>query len=298
MKECLKGFCKKLNIERVGIAPIGPYKELEKILKDRIDKGYITGMEEEDIKKRINPKETMPDVASIIVCLFPYFTGYFDSNISKYTYSIDYHRIIKEKLDKIGEFLKERIENFSYKAFVDTGPLVDRYLAYLAGLGYFGINNNLINDKYGSYVFIGYILNNYKFEVDKPLNKTCKKCGECIKKCPGGAILGDFQMNPRRCLSFITQKKEELTQEERDILKKNKMVFGCDICQDVCPHNQNIEHTNMEEFRKNLIYILDEKEVLDMSNKAFKRKYGDRAFSWRGRKIILRNFEVLREIKN
>lgn len=296
MKRKLNEFCKTLNIDYVGIAPVGPYKELEKTLKDRIDRGYITGMEEKELKKRIDPKETMKDAKSIIVCLFPYFIGDYEyANISKYTYSIDYHIIIREKLEKIGRYLKENIEGFSYEAFVDTGPLVDRYLAYQAGLGYFGINNHIITEKYGSFVFIGYILNNYNFEEDKPLDKTCIKCGECIRKCPGGAILGDFKIDPRKCASFITQKKEGLTEEEIHILKKSNKVFGCDICQDVCPHNQKIVHTNMEEFKKDLIYTLKEDDISEMSNKAFKRIYKDRAFSWRGRKIILRNINVLKE---
>ncbi|QXM06529.1 tRNA epoxyqueuosine(34) reductase QueG [Crassaminicella indica] len=294
MKQKLKIFCKKLNIDYVGIAPVGPYNELKKILKDRAAKGYITGMEEEDLKKRIDPKETMKDAASVIVCLFPYFTGnYEDANIAKYTYALDYHRIIKEKLEVIGEFLKKHIKDFSYKPFVDTGPLVDRYIAYLAGLGYFGLNNHILTDQYGSYVFIGYIINNYPFKCDTPLDQTCIQCGKCIEKCPGGAILGNFEVDPRRCISFITQKKEALNDDEINILKKNKMVFGCDICQDVCPHNRNIEYTNIKEFRENLIYTIDEKELEELSNKAFKRKYGDRAFSWRGKKVILRNFNIL-----
>ncbi|QZY54152.1 tRNA epoxyqueuosine(34) reductase QueG [Crassaminicella profunda] len=294
MKKKLETFCKKLHIDNVGIAPVVPYKDLEKILKHRIEKGYITGMEEKDLKKRVDPKETMKDAASIIVCLFPYFTGNRkEANIAKYTYGLDYHIIIKEKLQKIGEFLKSHMQGFDYEPFVDTGPLVDRYLAYSAGLGYFGINNHILTDQYGSYVFIGYMINNYPFEVDRPLNQTCIQCGECIKKCPGNAILGNFEVDPRKCISFITQKKEALTEEEINILRKNKMIFGCDICQDVCPHNQNIAHTNIKEFQENLVYTLKEKDVEELSNKAFKRKYGDRSFSWRGKKVILRNFHVL-----
>jgi epoxyqueuosine reductase len=294
VKEKLKEYCKTLNIDYVGIAPIGPYEDLEKILKDRIEKGYITGMEEKDLKKRIDPKGLMEDIASIIVCLFPYFTENHEAgNIAKYTYALDYHIIIKEKLKKIGEFLKSHIKDFEYEPFVDTGPLVDRYLAYLSGVGYFGINNHILTDEYGSYVCIGYIINNYPFEVDTPLDQDCIQCGKCIRECPGGAILGNFQVDPRKCISFITQKKEALTEEEINILKKNKMVFGCDICQDVCPHNQKIKKTPIKEFHENLIYSLMEEEIEKLSNRAFKRKLGDRAFSWRGKKVILRNFHFL-----
>ncbi len=292
MKEKLKLYCKSLNIEYIGIASIGPYKELEEILRDRQRKGYITGFEEPDIQIRIDPKRTMCDVESIIVCLFPYFTGYpRESNLSKYAHSIDYHLLIQRKLNQIGEYLKGQIEGFHFQSYVDTGPLVDRYLAYLAGLGYFGLNNHIITDQYGSYVLIGYLLNNYPFEPDVPMDRVCDCCGLCIEKCPGSALLGNFEMDPNKCCSFITQKKEALNHQEIDILRRTKTIFGCDICQDVCPHNQNIQHTNLEEFKKDLIFTVHKKEIEEMSNKDFKRKYGDRAFSWRGKKVILRNLD-------
>ena len=88
-------------------------------------------------------------------------------------------------------------------------------------------------------------MNNYEFTPDEPLPKTCIKCMKCVKYCPGNALLGNYDMNPKRCLSYITQKKEELTEEEIFLLKKEKKVFGCDICQDVCPHNKNIPITDI-----------------------------------------------------
>ncbi|KXZ39290.1 epoxyqueuosine reductase [Alkalithermobacter thermoalcaliphilus JW-YL-7 = DSM 7308] len=294
MKHILKSFCESIGIDCIGIAEVRIYKDLEKILKERTDKGYNCGLEEKDIKKRVDPTVIIEDAKSIIVCLFPYFSGYSkDSNLSKYTHSIDYHIIIKDKLNEIGDFLKKNIKNFNYKSFVDNGPLVDRYLAYISGLGYFGVNNSIINDKYGSYVFIGYIVNNYDFESDSPLEKTCIKCGNCIKSCPGGAILGNYEIDYNRCLSYITQKKEELSDKEKELIIKNKTVFGCDICQDVCYHNKNIEHTNILDFKQNLILNLSYEEILNMSNKEFKRVYKDRSFAWRGKKILLRNLELL-----
>ncbi|OPJ55797.1 tRNA epoxyqueuosine(34) reductase QueG [Alkalithermobacter paradoxus] len=297
MKNKLKEFCKSLGIE-VGIAPVKVYKDLENILNERMKKGYYTGLEEKDIKKRVDPKLTMENAKSIIVCLFPYFIGHRkDSNLSKYTHSIDYHIIVNNKLSEIANFLSQNIEGFEYKTFVDNGPLVDRHLANISGLGYFGINNNIINDKYGSYVFIGYMLNNYEFEIDLPLNKTCIKCGECIKKCPGGAILGNFEIDFSRCFAYITQKKGELSDFEKTLFEKNKSIFGCDICQDVCYHNTNIKSTEIDEFRENIISNLDYEEVANMSNKEFKRAYGNRSFSWRGKNIIIRNLELVKKIR-
>ena len=295
-KEKLKEFCSSIGLKCVGIAGVGPYYDLEKIIKQKLSNGYFTGMEEEIIEKRVNPRLIMENAKSIIVCAFPYYVDEVEeSNLSKYCYGEDYHIVAKRYLQRICDFLEEKINNFEYKFFVDNGPLVDRYLAYQSGIGYFGINNNIITDEYGSYIFIGYIVNNYEFYVDDPLPKTCIKCNKCVKYCPGNAILGNFELNPRRCLSYITQKKDDLSEEEINLIKENKMVFGCDICQEVCPHNKGISITNIEEFKTNLITKLDYNEINDISNKEFKRRYGNRAFSWRGKKIIQRNIEIILE---
>ncbi|WP_195940527.1 tRNA epoxyqueuosine(34) reductase QueG [Romboutsia sp. 1001713B170131_170501_G6] len=295
-KEKLKEYFKSLGLDTVGITGVNVNYELEKKLKERIEKDHITGMEEPILENRINPKNIMKDAKSIIVCAFPYhIDDEKESNLSRYCRGLDYHIVAKELLQKVCNFLDENIEGFEYKIFVDNGPLVDRELAYLSGIGYFGINNNIITDKYGSYVFIGYIINNYEFSLDKPLGKECMKCGKCVKYCPGNALLGNYDMNPRKCLSYITQKKEELSLEEVKAIKSSGKIFGCDICQEVCPHNKNITETNIEEFMKDLILNLDYEEIDEISNKEFKRRYGNRAFSWRGKKIIKRNIEIVLE---
>lgn len=293
-KEKLKEFCSSIGLKYVGICGVEIDYTLEKVIKHRLSNGHITGMEEPIIENRINPRSIMENAKSIIVCAFPYYVGeYEDSNISKYCYGKDYHIVAKDIMTHIAEYLVENIEGFEYKIFVDNGPLVDRHLAYSSGIGYFGINNNIITDDYGSYVFIGYIINNYEFIPDEPLPKTCIKCGKCVEYCPGNALLGNYEMNPKRCLSYITQKKGDLEYDEIDVIRENKKVFGCDICQDVCPHNKNIKTTNIEEFSKNIISKLEYNEINEISNKEFKRRYGDRAFSWRGKNIIKRNMELI-----
>lgn len=297
MKDELIKFCNSLNIEYVGIAPPGPYYDFEEKWRKQIERGYVCGFEGNDFEKRIYPSLTLEDVKSVIVCLFPYYSVNKEkANISKYAYGIDYHILGKEKLELIGEFLNEKIRDFHYKAFADTGPLSDRYLAHKAGLGFWGINNHIITDQYGSYTFIGYILNNYPFEPDKPQDRTCYQCFNCVRNCPGQCIVGDFTINPLRCKSYITQKKGELSDEEKEILKKHNLIWGCDVCQDVCPHNRNVEKTIMEEYKQNLIYTVDYDEVNGISNKEFIRRYRDRAFSWRGKGVLVRNYEIINEM--
>jgi len=294
MKDKLLNFCKSINIEHTGIAPAEPYLDFEQAWRSQIEKGHISGFEEKDIAKRVYPELTLEDAKSVIVCLFPYFSGNNDgANLSKSAYTIDYHLVVMEKLKCIAEFLAMNIENFHYKAFVDNGPFSDRYLAYKAGLGFWGINNQLITDQYGSYVFIGYILNNYPFEPDRPQNKTCILCIACVRTCPGKCIKGDFTINPQRCKSFLTQKKGSLTPEEEDIIRKHRLIWGCDVCQDVCPHNRDPKPTAIKEFTDNLIYSIDTEELRSISNREFFRRYANRSFGWRGKAVLLRNHELI-----
>lgn len=294
MKEHLIRFCKTIGIEYVGITSSGPYIDFKDILQNRMKKGLTNAFEKGNLERIIDPKLTLEDAKSVIVCLFPYYCGTFeDANLSKYAYSLDYHIVIKKKLDLIGMFFKGIMEGFNYKAFADNGPLSERYLAYKAGLGFYGINNHIITDKYGSYVFIGYIINNYPFEPDMPQDRTCHQCFKCVKKCPGQCILGDFTIDPYKCRSYITQKKEELSQDDIEILRKNHLIWGCDVCQDVCPHNEKVHETIIEEFKQNLKYKIEYEELIQISNKEFLRRYRDRAFSWRGKGVLERNYEII-----
>lgn len=225
---------------------------------------------------------------SYIVCLFPYFTKAVDNNISIYAFSKDYHVIVKEKL----ETLAKKISN-NYSIQVDIGENIERRLAYLAGLGFIGKNQMLINPKHGSFCFIGYIKIDLDLKPSIPLAMTCNNCKKCETVCPGKAI-SSKGFNIERCASAISQKKGELTQDEKEILIKSGLCFGCDICQLVCPHN-DIKHFPMIEFKDDLITNID-LSIKDLSNKEFFVKYSNRAFSWRGKGVLVRNLKILQRI--
>ena len=290
MKEEIFEFARKLDIEYAGVAPVMYYDELEKRILKRKENYGLSEFEEKDVSLRTNPLITYPWAKSIIVCLFPYYTGEDDNaNVSKYAKVPDYHKIAKNKLNQICEFINER-KSAKLECFADTGVLHDRYLAYLAGLGFFGLNSCLINEKYGSFFFIGYIITDLELTTDKQQNTECIKCKKCIEVCPGHAIDEDFNINVRNCVSYITQLKK-LTQEQARILKRQNMVYGCDKCQDICPHNQNPVLTPIKEFYEISEPHLEKETLENMSNKEFLKKYGGFAFSWRGKSTILKNFD-------
>lgn len=290
MKEKIKEFARKLNIEYCGVAPVEHYIELERKLTERREKYGVCEFEEENIEKRTNPNLTFPWAKSIIVCLFPYYTGEdSDANISRYARIPDYHTVAKNKLLEIAGFIKEQC-GAQCECFADTGVLHDRYLAYLSGLGFFGLNSCLINDKYGSFFFIGYIVTDAELSPDAPQTKMCAMCRKCIEACLGKAIDDEGHINMEKCVSYITQIKE-LTEEQQTILKNQHSVYGCDRCQEICPHNVNVPKTPIAEFYEKRQVKLTKEELISMSNKEFKREYGEFPFSWRGKAVILKNFD-------
>lgn len=281
MKKRLKTLAARLGIEEIGIVSAKIFHDYKEILEKR---GSVS-LAEPDVEKRINPFITMPRVKSIIVCLFSYNVRK-KGNISSYAFGTDYHIVLKKKLEQLSKPLTEN--GYLAECFADTGALSDRYLAYNAGLGFYGKNGMLINKKLGSWFFIGYIMTDCEMEEDKPsADSMCIGCGKCIKACPSGAIKDGFEFDEKLCASYITQKKGELSSEEQEIIKKSGYIWGCDICQKVCPHNIDAAETDIDEFKNNLICNLEIDE--NISNREFKRMYGDRAFSWRGKSVLIRN---------
>jgi len=229
---------------------------------------------------------------SIIVALFPYYFGEDEkSNISMYTYGKDYHQVIKGILEKVCSELGLK----EHAVHTDIGPSIERTLALNAGLCFQGRNGLCINDEYGSYFFIGYIACDEELEFDKPLQKSCLNCNKCIKACPGGAL--DSGFCEEKCLSAITQKKGELSEEETELIKENGYAFGCDICQRVCPHNKNVKKSEINDFVTDIITKLELSEISAMSNREFMKEYKDRSFSWRGKGVVERNLKILEKNK-
>lgn len=220
---------------------------------------------------------------SVIVACFPYLldkSEYKDINISKYAVVTDYHNVAIARLEKAVLQLKKIYPENNFSAFADNSPIPEVRAACFAGLGVRGMNSLLITEKYGSYVFIGEIVTDIEFGCEEHSEMPCIKCGKCIKSCPSLSIK-ENGFNRENCLSEITQKKKELTEKEIRLMKKCGCVWGCDICQDVCPMNKNAAVTEIEEFLSSPVPHISENFSLD-----------GRAYEWRGRKVIERNIII------
>lgn len=283
MKDRIKQYANELNIPAIGIAAW----PLPKSARDFLYQEDSCPFVEADVDKRINASQ-LHNPQSAIVCLLPYYKSYDGPwNISKYTWGQDYHLVMADYLGRLIDRLKVDYPHEEYEIHCDTSPLSDRYMAYLAGLGFYGKNNCFINPTWGSYTAIGTIMTSLKIEPDQPSQEHCLGCNACIKHCLGQCI-GEDSFSYHTCKSWLTQKKGDLTPEEIAIIAKTPLIFGCDRCQEVCPHNHNVPDTPIPEFQTIQPYV-DLHEIESMTNKQFKAAYGHRAFSWRGKKILLRN---------
>lgn len=251
------------------IAPLWGICSFDKIKPDLID---------------CRAKKRLPQNAkSVIVACFPYLLDeekYQNRNISKYAVVADYHDVATKRLEAAIEDLKKLYPEHEFSAFADNSPVPEVRAACLAGLGVRGINSLLITQKYGSYVFIGEIVTSLELDCADIQEKSCIRCGKCISECPACAI-SKSGFEKSRCLSETTQKKGVLSAEEERLMKDCGCVWGCDICQDVCPMNKEAAPTEIEEFLSSAVARVSLGCCLE-----------GRAYEWRGRKVIERNLAI------
>lgn len=244
---------------------------------------------EMDIEKRINPFLTFPKAKSIIAVGLGYkkvFTGSKDNKkrgrISFNAMGLDYHIKLKTHMEEIMKLLDSESVCFS-----DTGPLVDREIAKKCGLGFQGKNLSIINHKIGSMFNIGYILTSKEFETyNNIVNDNCGNCNLCISACPTYALSkSGYKYNC--CISYLTQTKEEVPEYLSS--KMCGYIYGCDICQSVCPYNKEIP---CEEINDIDIFYPNLEKILNLSNKEFKILYKQTSAGWRGKKQLQKNAEI------
>lgn len=294
LKQKIEAFCKSLGLDTVGFIPCRQFDELRAFYKARQEMNLQNEFEEKDIEKRINPNHYMEDAKTILSIAFPYYhteeAQDIDNGFSIYTKRLDYHRVVKYYLGEIGKY----IESLGGKAIglVDSNTLPERYIAYLAGVGFIGKNNMIITEKYGSYVFLGEILTDLEIPCEDKRAfhqiseySECGTCNNCFKQCPTKSINAN-RRNPNICLSYITQKKE-ISNQEIKLLKGN--VFGCDFCQLRCPYNEGIEQNVLKEFETLAYMNEDIATYATMDNKYFKEKISATSCGWRGKNVIKRN---------
>lgn len=260
LEESVKCLCRESGFDLVGITSAAPFLRDRAASLERVRNGLMDGLPwytEERVLKATDPQFLLPGAKSVISVAISYNTGdapQLDGTprgrFAKYAWNEDYHQVMKTRLSQIVEGL-ERIAGHSIKTrnFVDDGPMNDRAAAERAGLGWFGKNTNILTPSLGSWVLLGQIITTLELEPDTPLKKNCGDCIRCLVDCPTGAIVGPYVVDNRKCISFLTiELRGSIPINLRHLI--GDWVFGCDICQDVCPVNRNVPVTLDPAFQK------------------------------------------------
>jgi epoxyqueuosine reductase len=247
-----------MGFDLCGFAPSRPLEEHEPTLRTWCSSGMASDMTYlcRDVEKRINPDLLFPGVKSVVVAGLNYYTrNKFIGNgipvISRYAYGTNYHDVIKGKLEEILRFIRQSFPGTEGKAYVDSAPLLEKAWAREAGLGWPGKHSVLINDRIGSFFFLGIILINKELEYDKPFAEDkCGRCRLCIEACPTGAINENRTIDTRKCIAYLTI-ESKLPIPSEIAAEMGGRVFGCDRCQEVCPWNKNASENSVPAFHLN-----------------------------------------------
>ena len=255
LKNIIVSLSKEFGFTKIGFAKVTELDEegenLQQWLRDGNDadmKWIINSFE-----KRCNPNLIDPDFKSVISLAFIYDTQVphpADKNIpkiSRYAWGKrDYHKVIKKKLKQLCKEFEILSPSSKFRYYIDDGPVMDKVWAVRAGLGWMGKHTNVINPEFGSFFFIANVFTDIEFEYDEEITDLCKDCMICINECPTGAIYDEYKLDARKCISYQTI--ENRADELPDEMQLNGWVFGCDICQDVCPHNKHKHFTDDDNF--------------------------------------------------
>lgn len=293
----------ELGFQLVGFSPVEKLEKERKKLEEWISLGYQAGMKymENNLDKREDVCLILNSAKSVISLGINYFNGEeFPipnenfGKISRYAWGKDYHLIVWEKLKILIEKIQHLEPTFEAKSYIDTGPLMDKAWAVRSGIGWLGKHTNVINREIGSWFFIANIITNYKFDYSIPHEDFCGSCTACLDACPTGAIVNEYVVDSNKCISYLTiENKREINNKFNG--KFENWLFGCDICQDVCPWNNKFSNiTIADEFKtnqKNKTFELS--YILNMNSEDFKNEFNESPILRSKSKGIKRNAEFL-----
>lgn len=303
LKRRIISKAKELGFNLIGFAQYLILEEETNNLKVWLSSNYQAGMKymERNVEKRKDVKEILADCKSVISLGMNYYVDETKDNVkntgkvSRYAWGRDYHNVIWEKLDLLINYIQSIKPDFDAKSYVDTGPVMDKVWAVKAGLGWQGKHSNIINKKIGSWFFIANILTNYDFdEYNIRISDFCGTCTACIDACPTDAIVEDYVVDSNKCISYLTiENKNEI--KDKFLGKFDNWIFGCDICQDVCPWNNKFsQQTLISDFQSNLNKSIHFEKIDNINNKEFKDQFYDSPILRAKLKGLKRNADFLR----
>jgi epoxyqueuosine reductase len=303
LTDYIKSKAFELGFSNIGIARAETLPEKGSLLRQWLSLGYHASMQwmEREAEKRIDPHIVLPHVKSVICVAMNYYSSVQHSEnpeagkISRYAWGDDYHSIVTERLEKLRDCIQVKMPEAQSKLYVDTGPVMDKVWAARAGIGWMGKHTNIISRGHGSWIFLGEILLDTELVYDEPIADLCGSCTACMDACPTQAIVQPYVLDSNKCISYLTI-------EHRGDLPKNitskfdRWVYGCDICQDVCPWNRFQKETREPAFQpreENIAPMLI--DLAEMSQEDFSRRFHQSPVKRTKRSGLVRNAKAVLE---
>lgn len=299
----VKDIAQSMGFDSCGIAEARRLDDDARRLENWLNKGFHGEMKymENHFDMRVDPTLLVPGAKSVITLLYNYFPDQKQDSqlpkVAKYAYGKDYHLVIREKLSDFLHRVREKIGQIEGRGFVDSAPVLERAWAVQSGLGWVGKNGNLINKKKGSFFFIATLITDLKLKSDVPyVQDFCGTCNRCIEACPTNAILPNKEIEASQCISYFTIELKQSQLPDQFKGKSGEWIFGCDICQDVCPWNRFSQPHQEPSFDPlNSILTFSIQDWINTDKYTFNQLFGDspiKRSKWEGIQRNLKNYQL------
>jgi epoxyqueuosine reductase len=299
----IKQKATELGFQSCGIAHARRLDEEEEHFKNYLESNYNgkMGYMANHFEKRLDPTKLVPGAKSVVVVLLNYSQGQMQTGtdvplISKYAYGKDYHLVVKEKLRNLFNYINDEIGTIEGRVFTDSAPVLERSWAVQAGLGWIGKNGLLLNKELGSFFVIGELIIDMELDYDAPFKgEYCGSCNQCLSACPTKALVKPYILDARKCISYLTiELKDQIPEQFQSML--HRRVFGCDICQDVCPWNRKAKKTNEQDFRPHPDFLkMNKEDWVNLSKEQFNVIFKQSALKWAGYQKLMQNISIINE---
>lgn len=297
----IKEEARRLGFEECGITKAEFLENEARNLEDWLNQGKHGKMSylEKHFDLRTDPRKLVPGAKTVITLSYNYFTDKTPLHpnapkISRYAYGKDYHLVIKEKLNHLFTFMKDLIGDLDGRCFVDSAPVMERAWAARSGIGWTGKNSLTLTKGKGSFFFLGTIISDADLIPDGPVKDYCGSCTKCIEACPTGAITEPYSVDGSKCISYFTIELKDALLPEEQKGKFQDWMFGCDVCQDVCPINARSKKHNEIMFEpSDELLSMNERDWRNLSEEKFKALFRNSPIKRTGYTGLMRNIRFL-----
>ena len=278
----LKAEARRLGFDACGVSQAGPLDDEARRLDAWLNAGHhaTMGWMADHFDKRIDPRKLVDGARSVVSVLHNYYqpeaprTDAAAGRIARYAWGDDYHDVLWERLARLFEWLRERVGDVHGRAFVDSAPVMDKAWAQRAGLGWIGRHSNLLNRELGSYFFLGELIVDVALTPDGPASDHCGSCTRCIDACPTDAITEPYVVDAGRCISYLTIEHRGEHAPDAPLAEVGNWIYGCDVCQDVCPWNKFKRATDEPRYHpREGVTGTDLREWLELDLAAFRARF-------------------------